>query len=51
MKGAALLVVMGVIVLTATRFPRLLLWAGAVGTSMGLLGCLANVTSLLLVAH
>jgi hypothetical protein len=49
MKGAAVVVVLGMLVATADRFPRLLLWGGAVATSMGLLGVLANVTTLMII--
>ena len=50
LKGGMLLVILATLAATATRFPRLLVWGGAAATSMGLLGFLANVTSLLLVA-
>ncbi len=49
-KGTAIVVVLATLVLNATRFPRLLVWGGAAATGMGLLGVLANVTSLLLLA-
>lgn len=50
LKGAVLLLVLAVAASTATRFPRLFLWVGAAATSIGLLGCAANVTSLLLLS-
>jgi hypothetical protein len=37
-----------VLVLTARRFPRLLVWGAATATGMGLLGTVANVGSLLI---
>jgi hypothetical protein len=49
-KGAVIVAVIGLLAATATRFPRLLVWGGAVATSIGLLGFLANVTSLLILA-
>jgi hypothetical protein len=49
LKCAAILVVLGMLVTTAGRFPRLLLWGGAAATSMGLLGVAANVTSLMII--
>jgi hypothetical protein len=49
-KGAALLVTLATLAATAGRFPRLLVWGGAVATSMGLLGFFTNLTSLLLLA-
>jgi hypothetical protein len=49
-KGAMLLVILGTLAATATRFPRLLVWGGAAATSMGLLGFLTNLTSLLLIS-
>jgi len=51
LKGAALLAMLGVTVLAANRYPRLLVWGGAAATSMGLLGFAANVTSLIILAH
>jgi len=50
LKGAVLVVVLVVAASTASRFPRLFLWVGAAATSMGLLGCAVNVTSLLLLS-
>ncbi|HET6380553.1 MAG TPA: hypothetical protein VFH63_05900 [candidate division Zixibacteria bacterium] len=49
LKGAAILAVLGVLVATAHRFPRLLVWGGAAATAMGLLGIAANVTSLMII--
>lgn len=49
-KGAVVVVVIGLLAATATRFPRLLVWGGAVATSIGLLGFLANLASLLILA-
>jgi hypothetical protein len=50
LKGVALLLVLGVAASTVTRFPRLFVWLGAAATSLGLLGCFANVASLLLLS-
>lgn len=50
MKGAAILAILGLLVSTATRFPRLLVMGGATATSIGLLGFITNVTSLALLA-
>jgi hypothetical protein len=47
-KGAALLTTIGLLVATATRFPRLLVWGGAAATSIGLLGFATNTASILL---
>jgi hypothetical protein len=49
MKGGAILVTLTLLVLSARRFPRLFVWGAAAGTSVGLLGLLANVTSLLII--
>ena len=50
-KGTVLLATIALLVATATRFPRLLVWGGAAATSFGLLGFAANTTSLLILAH
>jgi hypothetical protein len=47
-KGAVLLATIGLLVSTATRFPRLLVWGGAAATSIGLLGFAANSASILI---
>ena len=49
-KAMVLLVTLGVLVATAGRFGRLLVWGGAVATSVGLLGFVANTTSILLLS-
>lgn len=49
-KAAVLLVTIGLLVVAATRFPRLLVWGGAAATSLGLLGFAANTTSILLLS-
>jgi hypothetical protein len=49
-KGIAILITLGTLAATAGRFPRLLVWGGAAATSIGLLGFLANVASMLIVA-
>jgi len=47
-KGWVLMWSIGMLLLAARRFPRLLVWGGAAGTSLGLLGFAANTTSILL---
>lgn len=49
-KAAVLIVTIGLMVLAATRFPRLLVWGGAVATALGLLGFAANTVSILLIS-
>ena len=49
-KAAVLLATIGLLVATAPRFPRLLVWGGAAATSLGLLGFAANTTSILLLS-
>jgi hypothetical protein len=49
-KGAVLLATIGLLVATATRFPRLLVWGGAAATSIGLLGFATNTASVLLLS-
>ncbi len=50
MKCAAILVTLGLLVVSARRFPRLFVWGAAAATSVGLLGLLTNVASLLIIA-
>ena len=45
-KGAVLLAILALLVTTAHRFPRLLVWGGAAATSLGLLGFAANTASI-----
>ncbi len=47
-KGMVLLVTIGLLVATATRFPRLLVWGGAAATSLGLLGFATNTASIII---
>jgi hypothetical protein len=49
-KGAALLAAIGLLTVTASRFPRLLVWGGAAATSLGLLGFVTNTASILLLS-
>ena len=49
-KGAVLLTTIGLLVATATRFPRLLVWGGAAATSIGLLGFVTNSASILILS-
>jgi hypothetical protein len=46
-KGAALLVSIGLLLVASHRFPRLLVWGGAAATSMGLLGFATNTITIL----
>lgn len=48
LKGAAIFITLGVLVTTAHRFPRLLVWGSAAATGIGLLGMTANVASLMI---
>jgi hypothetical protein len=47
-KGAVIVGTIGLLAVTATRYPRLLVWGGAAATSIGLLGFLANTASLMI---
>ncbi len=47
-KAAVLLTAIGLLVLAATRFPRLLVWGGAAATSLGMLGFATNTASILI---
>jgi hypothetical protein len=49
-KGAVILATIGLLVLTASRFPRLLVWGGAAATSMGLLGFATNTATILILS-
>ncbi len=49
-KAAVLVSVIGILVIAAPRFPRLLVWGGAAATSLGLLGFAANSASILLLS-
>ena len=49
-KAAVLLVAIGLMVVAAARFPRLLVWGGAAATSLGLLGFATNTASILLLS-
>lgn len=46
-KGSVLLGTVALLVATAVRFPRLLVWGGAVATSFGLLGFFFNTATIL----
>jgi hypothetical protein len=50
MKGAGIVVVLAVLVSTAERYPRLVTRAGGAAIGLGVLGVIANVTSLLILA-
>ena len=45
-KGLVLLTIIGLLVATVDRFPRLFVWGGAAATSIGLLGFATNSISL-----
>ena len=45
-KAGVLLATISIVVATAHRFPRLLVWGGAVATSIGLLGFVSNAWSM-----
>ena len=47
-KAAAIVTIVCFLALTAQRFPRVLYYGGAAATSLGLLGFVANTTSVLL---
>ena len=50
LKLFVILAVLALLVLTARRFPRLLVWGAAAATAVGLLGVLSNIGSLLVLA-
>lgn len=50
LKGAVVVATIGLMVLAAHRFPRLLIWGGAVATSLGLLGFATNAASILVLS-
>ena len=50
LKGAAIVLTTTLLAYTAPRFPRLLVWGGATATSLGLLGFVANTTSIMLLS-
>ena len=49
-KGAVLVTTIGLMVVAAHRFPRLLVWGGAAATSLGLLGFATNAASIALLS-
>lgn len=49
-KAAVLLVTIGLMVVAASRYPRLLVWGGATATAFGLLGFATNTASMLLLS-
>jgi hypothetical protein len=49
-KGAAIVLTIGLLASTSTRFPRLFVWGAAAATGLGMLGLATNVTSLLLLS-
>ena len=49
-KGAVLLATLALLVATAPRFPRLLVWGGAAATAIGLLGFATNSITIALLS-
>jgi hypothetical protein len=49
-KAVVIVATIGLLALSSTRFPRLLVWGGAAATAMGLLGFLTNTASILLLS-
>ena len=49
-KLMVLVTTIGVMILAAHRFPRLLIWGGAAATSLGLLGFATNATTIALLS-
>ena len=49
-KGAVLISTLALLIATATKFPRLLVWGGAAATSLGLLGFATNSLSIVLLS-
>jgi hypothetical protein len=49
-KGAVIVATVLLLTYTGPRFPRLLVWGGAMATSMGLLGFAANSASMALLS-
>ncbi len=49
-KCAVLLSTLALLIVTARRFPRLLVWGGAAATSLGLLGFATNSLSIALLS-
>ena len=49
-KLMVLVTTIGLMILAAHRFPRLLIWGGAAATSLGLLGFATNATTIALLS-
>jgi len=49
-KLVVLVTTIGLMILAAHRFPRLLIWGGAAATSLGLLGFATNATTIALLS-
>jgi hypothetical protein len=49
-KGGATLAAIGILVATADFMPRLLVWGGAAGTAVGMLGFATNAASILILS-
>ena len=45
-KAASMLITIGVLLVAAYRYPRLLVWGGAVATAFGLLGFITNTATI-----
>jgi hypothetical protein len=50
LKGAVIVGLVLVLTASSGRFPRLLIWSGATATGFGLVGFLANTTSIMLLS-
>jgi len=50
LKGAVIVLTLGILVFASRRLPRLFVWGAATATSLGLLGALLNTWSLVLLA-
>jgi hypothetical protein len=49
-KGTVIVIALALLAANAQRYPRLLIWGSATATSFGVLGVLANVVSLAMLA-
>ena len=49
-KGVVIVGLIAILAALAGRFPRLLVWAGATATSFGLIGFIANTTSIMILS-
>jgi hypothetical protein len=47
-KGLAIILTLGVLVVSSSRFPRLFVWGASAATGVGVLGLVANLRTLLI---